>query len=296
MKRTASNWLVATGIAFLASTSALAQNGELPMPQRVAPPTGVKPAILQNVGIDQKIGQQIPLDLVFRDENNRAVRLGDYFGKRPVVIALAYYECPMLCTQVLNSMTGSLRTLSFDAGKDFDVLVVSIDPMDTYRLAADKKATYLANYGRPDAAAGWHFLTGKDASIKPLANALGFRYAYDPDLKQYAHPAAIYIATPKGIVARYFMGIDYAPRDLRLALVEASNNRLGTVVDSVLLLCYHYDPTTGKYGAATMLAVRVGFIAVVLAVLGFIIGSVRREGRAAARRDVNHERPVAHRT
>ena len=254
-----------------------AQNGELPMPQRLAPPTGVKPAILQNVGIDQKIGQKLPLDLVFKDENGRAVRLGELFGARPVVIALAYYECPMLCTQVLNGMTGALKTLSFTAGKDFDVLVISIDPKDGFRLAADKKATYVAQYGRPESAAGWHFLTGTDASIKPLANAIGFRYAYDADLKQYAHPAAIYVATPRGVVARYFMGIDFAPRDLRLALVEASNNVLGSVVDTVLLLCYHYDPTTGKYGAATMLAVRIGFIATVGSCLAFIFVSLRRE-------------------
>ncbi len=287
---------VGTALALVVPATALAQNGELPMPQRIAPPTGVKPAILQNVGIDQRIGQHLPLDLIFRDENGRTVRLGDYFGTRPVVIALAYYECPMLCTQVLNSMTGSLRTLSFNAGKDFDVLVVSIDPKDTFRLAADKKATYLASYGRPGTAAGWHFLTGTDASIKPLASAIGFRYAYDEDLKQYAHPTAIYIATPKGIVARYFMGIDFAPRDLRLALVEASNNKLGSVVDSVLLLCYHYDPTTGKYGAATLLAVLIGFIGTVASVLAFVFVSLRRERRAAARRVVNDDAHIANRT
>jgi len=266
-------------LAVLAFTPALAraQNGELPMPQRLAPPTGVKPAILQNVGIDQKIGQKLPLDLVFKDEDGRAVRLGAFFGARPVVIALAYYECPMLCTQVLNGMTGALKTLSFTAGRDFDVLVVSIDPKDGFRLAADKKATYVAQYGRPESAAGWHFLTGTEASIKPLADAIGFRYAYDANLKQFAHPAAIYVATPRGVVARYFMGIDFAPRDLRLALVEASNNVLGNVVDTVLLLCYHYDPTTGKYGAATMLAVRIGFIATVGSCLAFIFVSLRRE-------------------
>jgi protein SCO1 len=270
-------------LAALLSTAALAraQNGELPMPQRLPPPTGAKPAILQNVGIDQKIGQKLPLDLVFKDENGRAVRLGEFFGARPVVMALAYYECPMLCTQVLNGMTGALKTLSFTAGKDFDVLVISIDPKDGFRLAADKKATYVAQYGRPESAAGWHFLTGSEASIKPLANAIGFRYAYDADLKQYAHPAAIYVATPRGVVARYFMGIDFAPRDLRLALVEASNNVLGSVVDTVLLLCYHYDPATGKYGAATMLAVRIGFIATVVAVLGFVFVSLKREQRTS---------------
>jgi protein SCO1/2 len=288
LKRIAVAWVAAV----LTAASAYAQNGELPMPQRVAPPTGVKPAILENVGIDQKIGQQLPLDLVFKDETGRPVRLGEFFGARPVVIALAYYGCPMLCTQVLNGMTGSLKTLSFTAGRDFDVVVVSIDPQDGFRLAADKKASYVARYGRPDTAAGWHFLTGTDASIKPLAGAIGFRYAYDANLQQYAHPAAIYVATPKGVVARYFMGIDFAPRDLRLALVEASNNRLGSVVDTVLLLCYHYDPTTGKYGAATLLAVRIGFIGTVVSVLTFIFVSLRRERQVAA----HHEARVANRT
>jgi protein SCO1 len=251
-------------------------------PQQMQPAALQKPEILKRVGIDQKIGQQLPMDLVFRDETGRDVRLGDYFGRRPVVLALAYYECPMLCTQVLNGMTGALKTLTFDAGTDFDVVVVSIDPRDTFRLAADKKLAYVASYGRPQTVAGWHFLTGADASIKPLADALGFRYAYDENLKQYAHGAAIYVTTPKGVVARYLLGIDYAPRDLRLSIVEASNNVLGTVTDKVLLLCYHYDPATGKYGAATINAVRVGFIATVAGFLAFLFVSLRRE-RAEAR-------------
>jgi protein SCO1/2 len=254
-----------------------------------------KDGILKDVGIDQKIGQQLPLDLAFKDETGRDVRLGEYFKGRPVVMALAYYECPMLCTQVLNGMTGALKTLSLDAGKDFDVVVVSIDPRDGFRLAANKKATYVEHYGRPASAAGWHFLTGTDASIKPLAAALGFRYAYDPNLKQFAHGAAIYVTTPKGIVSRYLLGIDFAPRDLRLALVEASNNVLGTVGDKILLLCYHYDPATGKYGAATINAVRVGFIATVLGFLTFLFVSLRGE-RREARRVADHEAHLANRT
>ncbi len=245
-------------------------------PQR-PDPVGEKSGILKQVGIDQKIGQQLPLDLVFRDETGRDVRLGQYFNGKPVVMALAYYDCPMLCTQVLNGMTGALKTLSFDAGKEFEVIVVSIDPKDNFRLAANKKQSYVEHYGRPQTAAAWHFLTGTDASIKPLADALGFRYAYDPNIKQYAHGAAIYVATPKGVISRYLLGIDFAPRDLRLALVEASNNVLGSVGDKVLLLCYHYDPTTGKYGAATINAIRVGFIATVAAFLTFLFVSLRRE-------------------
>lgn len=251
-------------------------------PQRPNP-AAQKPEVLKNVGIDQKIGQQLPLELTFKDEVGRDVRLSEFFKGRPVVLALAYYECPMLCTQVLNGMTGSLKTLSFDAGKDFEVVVVSIDPKDNFRLAANKKASYLEHYGRPATAAGWHFLTGAESSIKPLADALGFRYVYDANIKQYAHGAAIYVATPKGIVSRYLLGIDFAPRDLRLALVEASNNVLGSVVDQVLLLCYHYDPATGKYGAATINAVRVGFLATVGGFLAFLFVSLRDERRATRR-------------
>jgi protein SCO1/2 len=251
-------------------------------PQRPNP-VNQKPEILKNVGIDQKVGQQLPLDLTFKNEAGRDVRLGEFFGARPVVLALAYYDCPMLCTQVLNGMTAALKTLAFDAGKDFEVGVVSIDPRDNFQVAAHKKASYVEHYGRPQTAAGWHFLTGAESSIAPLADALGFRYAYDANIKQYAHGAAIYVATPKGVVARYLLGIDFAPRDLRLALVEASNNVLGSVVDQALLLCYHYDPTTGKYGAATINAVRVGFLATVAGFLAFLFVSLRGERRAANR-------------
>ena len=245
-------------------------------PQR-PDPVNQKPEVLKSVGIDQKIGQQLPLDLTFKNEAGREVRLAEFFGNRPVVLALAYYDCPMLCTQVLNGMTAALKTLSFDAGKDFEVVVVSIDPRDNFQIAAHKKASYVEHYGRPQTAAGWHFLTGQESAIKPLAAALGFRYVYDSNIKQYAHGAAIYVATPKGIVSRYLLGIDFAPRDLRLALVEASNNVLGSVVDQVLLLCYHYDPATGKYGAAVINAIRAGFLATVTGFLTFLFINLKRE-------------------
>jgi protein SCO1/2 len=280
-------------LALLVPASAHAQYGEPPQRSTAA---SQKPGVLGKVGIDQRIGEQLPLDLPFRDEDGHDVRLGQFFGARPVVLALAYYDCPMLCTQVLNGMTGSLKTLSFDAGKDFEVVVVSIDPKDNFRLAADKKASYVRHYGRPATAGGWHFLTGTEASIKPLAEAIGFRYAYDANLKQYAHGAAIYVATPKGVIARYLLGIDFAPRDLRLAIVEASNNQLGTVTDRVLLLCYHYDPSVGKYGAATLNAVRVGFVLTVTAFLVFLFVSLRRERRAAERHDGNNDARLTHRT
>jgi protein SCO1/2 len=266
----------------LLASASVAQAQYATGPTRSAP-AKEQSEILKQVGIDQKIGQQIPLDLPFTDDEGQAVTLRKYFGgRKPVVVALAYYQCPMLCTQVLNGMTGALKTLSFDAGKDFEVVVVSIEPKDNTRLAANKKLTYVGHYGRPATAGGWHFLTGSEASIKPLADALGFRYVYDPNIKQYAHGAAIYVATPAGVVSRYLMGIDFAPRDLRLALVEASNNVIGTVVDRVMLLCYHYDPSTGKYGAATLNAVRIGFIATVGAFLTFLFVSLRSERRAAA--------------
>jgi protein SCO1/2 len=276
-------------LALLGPASAYAQYGAGPQRPNVV---SQKPEILSKVGIDQRIGQQIPLDLTFKNEVGREVRLSEFFTGKPVVLALAYYECPMLCTQVLNGMTGALKTLSFNAGKDFEVVVVSIDPKDNFRLAANKKASYLEHYGRPETAAGWHFLTGAESSIAPLAEAIGFRYTYDSNIKQYAHGAAIYVATPK-VVSRYLMGIDFAPRDLRLALVEASNNVLGSVVDQVLLLCYHYDPTMGKYGAATINAVRAGFILTVTGFLTFLFVSLRSERRAA--RAASHAQ-IAHRS
>ena len=266
--------LAALAIASAASSTVSAQYANPPVRSESV---SQKDGILAQVGIDQKIGQQLPLDLTFKDETGRDVRLGEYFHGKPVVMALAYYECPMLCTQVLNGVTGALKTLSFDAGKDFEVVVVSIDPKDNFRLAANKKLAYVESYGRPQTAAGWHFLTGTEGNIKPLADALGFRYAYDPNLKQYAHGAAMYVATPKGVISRYLLGIDFAPRDVRLALVEASNNVLGTAGDKVLLLCYHYDPATGKYGAATINAIRAGFIATVTGFLAFLFVSLRRE-------------------
>jgi protein SCO1/2 len=282
-------------LGFLAAASAPAHAQYAAGPQR---PNAVsqKPEVLKKVGIDQKIGQQLPLDLTFRNEAGRDVRLGEFFGSRPVVLALAYYDCPMLCTQVLNGMTGALKTLSFDAGKDFDVVVVSIDPKDNFQVAAHKKASYVQHYGRPQTAAGWHFLTGQESSIKPLADALGFRYVYDANIKQYAHGAAIYVATPKGVVSRYLLGIDFAPRDLRLALVEASNNVLGSVVDQVLLLCYHYDPATGKYGAAAINAIRVGFVATVAGFLAFLFVSLRGERAASAKATAGQARGDGGRT
>jgi protein SCO1/2 len=243
-----------------------------------AAPDG-RPPILRNVAIQQHLDRALPLDLRFRDESGRAVRLGQYFGKRPVVLVLAYYDCPMLCTQVLNGLLSAMRVLSFDAGRQFEVVTVSFDPRDDPSDARAKKEPYVAKYGRAGAAAGWHFLTGQPAAIAGLTDAVGFRYAWDEKLQQFAHASAIYVATPEGRLSRYFYGIEYAPRDLRLALVEASRGRIGTPVDQLLLYCYHYDPASGRYGAVVMNMVRAGGVAFVLVLTGFLLLMWRWEKR-----------------
>jgi protein SCO1/2 len=242
--------------------------------------TSARPGLLSQVRIDQQLNRQIPLDLPFRDETGKEVKLRDYFGKRPVILALVYYECPMLCTQVLNGLVTALSVMNFEPGRQFDVVAVSFNPREGPALAAQKKAAYLERYKRPQTADGWHFLTGAEPSIKALAEAVGFHYAYDPAIQQYAHGAAIEVITPTGHISRYFYGIEYSARDIRLGLIEASEERIGTPIDDFLLFCYHYDPTTGKYGAAVIRLVRLGGVATVLAFLSFFAISLRRE-RAA---------------
>ena len=230
-------------------------------------------------GIDQKLDAQVPPDLVFRDETGRTVKLGDYFGTKPVILSLVYYDCPMLCTQVLNGLAGSLKALTFNAGEQFLVLTVSFDPRETPELAAGKKKAYLEHYSRPGAAEGWHFLTGSESSIEALTHAVGFRYRYDAEKAQFAHASGIMVLTPQGRLSRYFYGIEYAPRDLRLGLVEASNGRIGSPVDQLLLFCYHYDPATGKYGAVVMNFVRLGGAATVLTLGTIVVLFLRRDVR-----------------
>jgi protein SCO1 len=241
-----------------------------------------RPPFLRDVGIDQRLGQRLPLDAIFLDEQGRPVRLGQYFGARPVILVLAYYNCPMLCTQVFGGLVSSLRVLSFDAGKDFDVVAVSFDPRDRLADAAAKKVAYVAEYGRPGAASGWHFLTGSTSSIERLTGAVGFHYKYDESLGQFAHASAIYVATPEGKLSHYFYGIEYAPRDLRLALIEASGNRIGSPVDRILLYCYHYDPKVGKYGAVVMNMLRFGGAVAVLILSTFLAVMWRRDYRRDA--------------
>jgi len=236
-----------------------------------------RPEILQRAGIDQKLDAQIPLDLTFRDESGAPVQLKSIFGSKPVIVSLVYYECPMLCTIVLNGMVSAMRAMSIDVGTDFEVLTVSFDPKETPELAAAKKATYLEQYRRPSAARGWHFLTGDEASIRALADAVGFNFEWDERMQQYAHAAGIVIATPQGRVSRYFYGVEYSPRDLRLSLVEASQNRIGSLVDAILLYCFHWDPLTGRYSQLTMNAIRTGGAVTVLAIAVGIFLMLRRE-------------------
>jgi protein SCO1/2 len=240
-------------------------------------------SVVQNVAIDQKLGSQIPPDLEFRDENGSPVRLSQYLNTgRPVVLSLVYYRCPGLCTMTLNGMSRSFKPLQFSAGKEFEVVTVSIDPDETHQLASEKKAEYVSQYGRPGAAEGWHFLTGDEPAIRRLADAVGFRYVYDPNTNQYAHSAGIMVLTPTGRVARYFYGLEYSSRDLRWGLVEASENRIGSVADSVNLLCFAYDPMTGKYGVPVMRTLRVGALLTMATLGGFVFLMLRRDRRTAA--------------
>jgi protein SCO1/2 len=239
--------------------------------------------LLKDVDVIQKQGSQLPLDTPFVDEFGKDVKLGDYFGKRPVVLALVYFECPMLCTQVLNGAFSTMDAMPFTTGNEFDLLVISFDPGETAALALNKKNAYFERYRRPGAEKGMHFLTGRPESIKAVTDAVGFKYAYDAAIDQFAHPALLTVLTSGGEVSRYLYGIEFAPKDLRFALVEAGQGRVGSAVDQALLYCYHYDPETGKYGFLIMRMVRLGGILTV-AVLGiFIVRNVRGrrpEGRA----------------
>jgi protein SCO1/2 len=234
------------------------------------------PAALKGVGIDQHLNSSLPLGVALRDEVGRVVHLSDYFGKRPVVLALVYYNCPMLCTQVLNGLVSSLRVMSLSPGRDFDVVAVSFDARDKPSDAAAKKNAYLTRYNRAGTDGGWHFLTADAPAIAAVARAVGFRFRYDADRDQFAHASAITVATPEGRISRYLYGIEYAPRDLRLALVEASAGKIGTPADQVLLYCFHYDPKTGKYGAAVLNIVRLAGAATVLALAVSVFLMTRR--------------------
>jgi len=243
------------------------------------------PETLKKVGIEQRLGETLPFDTVFKDENGREVKLGEYFSKgRPVVLALVYYECPMLCNQVLNGLTGSMKGVSLDAGKDFDVVAISFDARenDKPELAKNKKASYVERYGRPGTEEGFHFLTGTQESIDAVTKTVGFSYEWDEKSNQFAHASAVIIANPNGKLSRYLYGIDYSPKDLKFGIIDSADNKIGSAADQLLLYCYHYDPSTGKYGFAVLRAMRIGGIATILGMglMGFVFW--RRNKKKAA--------------
>jgi protein SCO1 len=276
---TNSKWLLAFGTLLLS----LPAWGQGITTGVLSPPANVRPPGLKNVGIEQRLNEQIPLGLGFRDESGKTVTLRDYFGQKPVILNLVYYKCPMLCSEVLSGLVSSLKILKFDVGNQYNVLTVSFNPRETPDLAAASKAQYLKRYGRPGAAEGWHFLTGPEESITSLAQAVGFEYQYDPATDQYAHATAIMILTPDGRVAQYYYGVEFAPKDLRLGLIQASSGKIGNLVDEVLLYCYHYDPATGKYGAVITRILKLSGIATIVLIGGMVwilfrLGS-RRPGK-----------------
>jgi protein SCO1/2 len=282
--------LLPAAVCLLLSAFCLLAFGQPGAPQPNSPLYGAAPSIgqvsnglpkvLKNVGIDQRLNEQIPLDAAFKDEQGHDVRLGQYFHGKPVVLSLVYDQCPMLCNQVLNGMMGAFRQVSYNIGEQFEVITVSFDPRETPDLAAAKKSTYIKAYNRPGAEASWHFLTGDEANIKRLTEAVGFRYLWDEQTKQFAHASAIMVLTPEGKLARYFYGIEYPPRDLRLGLVEASQNKIGSPVDALMLYCYHYDPATGKYGAIVMNIVRLAGGVTLFLIVGMILVLRKRSSRA----------------
>lgn len=245
----------------------------------MSPPASVRPPGLKNVGIEQRLNEQIPPQLIFRDETGKTVKLADYFGSKPLILNLVYYKCPMLCSEVLAGLTSALKPMKLDVGKDFDVLTISFDPRETPKDASESKAEYLKRYGHAGAERGWHFLTGPQESIDALTKAAGFQYDYNPQTGQFAHTTAIMVLTPEGKIAQYYYGVEFPTKDLRLALVQASQNKIGNVVDQILLYCYHYDASAGKYGLIVTRVLRLAGIATMLILGGFMLIMFRRDAR-----------------
>ncbi len=273
------NLAVAMSIALMSGVVSAQGNAPAVQPDP-GMPSGQTPRALSSVSFEQRLNEQLPLDLPFRNEAGQTVKLGDYFGRKPIILTFVYYECPMLCTEVLNGLESSLRVLHETVGKEFDVITVSFDPKETAVLAAGKKKAYLERYKRPEAEQGWHFLTGDQSSIDALTKAAGFNYFWDEASHQFAHASGIIVTTPTGRVSRYFMGIEHSPRDVKFALIESSNEKIGTLADRLLLYCYHYDPAKGNYGFVAMRAVRIGGAATILALVGFVFVSIRRDQKA----------------
>jgi protein SCO1/2 len=272
--------LLAVSLLVYAGLNAAAQ--ALPKLQPGESVSNTKPAILDQVGIDQRLNQKVPLDLIFVDEIGQPVELRQYFGSKPVILALVYYQCPMLCSEVQNRLVGALNGIvRFNVGRDFNVITVSFDPRDTPEGAAANKKSYLSRYRRPGAEQGWHFLTGRKDQIDALAAAVGFHYKWDPESKQFAHGTGIMLLMPDGRLAQYYYGIEYFPRDIQMGLIEASQGRIGNLVDQVLLYCFHYNPAQGRYGAAIFNILRISALATLLLLGGFILVMVRRDKLAA---------------
>jgi protein SCO1 len=271
----------------LTAGTLLAQSARGPMMGGImSPPANQRPPGLEFVGIEQHLNAEVPGDLEFRDELGNAVKLGDYFGHgRPVILNLGYYQCPMLCSELLQGLVGSMKALTFQLGRDFDVVTLSFDPRETTEMAAAKKRDIMKRYGRANAASGWHFLTGRADQIKILTDAVGFQYQFDPKTGQYAHATAIVLLTPDRHIAEYFYGVEFSPRDLRLGLVQAGQGKIGNITDTVLLYCYHYDPRAGKYGAVISNVLKIGGLATIL-ILGAFVFVMYRADRSAAHREL----------
>jgi protein SCO1/2 len=274
--------LATAALAVMAGVSVLAQADAPGLRPAAGPPANAMPTALQQVTFNQRLDAQLPLDAPFTDDTGTAVRLGDYFGERPVVLAFVYYECPMLCNQILNGLVSGVGVLDQTVGTDFDVVAISFDARETPTQAAAKKATYLDRYQRPGSERGWHFLTGDEATIKRVTDTAGFQFAWDAATQQFAHASGIIVTTPGGKLSRYLFGIEYPPRDLKFALMESSAGKIGSVVDQVLLYCYHYEPAAGSYSLVAMNAVRMGGAVTMVALLGFVAISLRRDNRVQA--------------
>lgn len=282
----APGWLIAACLLALGLPSpAPAQSSQVGPGNAARPdssPADTRPERLRDVGFDQRIGERVPAELAFRDADGQVVELGDLYGERPLVLSLVYFDCPMLCPLTLNALTASLKALPFELGEAYDAVVVSFDPREGPEAATLARQRAFNRYGRTGTEDGWHFLTGDPESIDRLAEAVGFRYTWDEERREFAHGAGVVVLTPGGQIARYFFGIEYPPKDLKLGLVEAGQGRLGSVIDQVLLTCYQYDPETGQYAwsARAMSALRLAAVATVLILIGFIVFSVRRDRTA----------------
>lgn len=270
--------LIMIGALGLTASTAVAQVVNPPDTKHTKPPG------LEHVGIDQRLNEQVPLDLQFKDEHGNTVKLGDYFhAGRPVILNLVYYQCPMLCGEVLNGLSSAVKVLKFTPGNEYEIVTVSIDPREKSDLAAQKKATYMKRLGRAEAAQGWHFLVGDKPQIDALADSIGWHYQYDPKTDQFAHAAGIVLITPKGKVAQYYYGVEYSAKDMRLGMIEASQNKIGSLADQVVLYCYHYDPRTGKYGPTITNIVRLAGLTTVVVLGGFLMMMFRREHQPLAK-------------